>query len=330
MGGDYGPSEVVPGAVQAARDLGVRVLLVGDEGPVSQALSRYAQDGLAGLPVEVIPSQGVIEETDHPLQAMRDKPYASVLEAAKLVKGGKAQAMVSMGSTGASMASAALIFGMLEGVERPALGGPILAPLSNAVILDLGSNVDCRPVQLLGFGAIGAAFAQRVQGVTNPRIGILSVGAEEGKGNRQVKEAYQLFKQSRLNFVGNMEGTDIFQDKADVIVCDGFVGNILLKFAEGLGMAVALRFASAATDGLPPQAMQKLGAELSAITNVVELGGGGPLFGVNGIAVVGHGRSKAPSIASAIALAKRAVDFGLVDAMKQELAAIQPHLKARL
>ncbi|MBI4311533.1 MAG: phosphate acyltransferase PlsX [Chloroflexi bacterium] len=326
MGGDFGPSETVPGAIKAARDLGVDVLLVGDEAAVQREMDRCNADGLS---VHLVPSQGVIEETDHPLQAMRDKPRASVVEAAKLVRAGQAQAMVSMGSTGATMATAALVYGLLEGVDRPAIGGPFLAPLSNAIILDLGSNVDCRPAQLLGFGAIGVAFSRRILGVQDPRVGILSVGAEEGKGNRQVKDAYQLFKQSSLNFVGNIEGIDVFQDKADVIVCDGFVGNVLLKFAEGLGMAIARRLAGAASAGLPPQAMQKLGGELSAMTNIVELGGGGPLFGVNGIAVVGHGRSRAASIANGIALAKKATDLGLVEAIKQELLAIQPQLKAR-
>ncbi|MBI2170600.1 MAG: phosphate acyltransferase PlsX [Chloroflexi bacterium] len=324
MGGDYGPGEIVPGAIQAARDLGVGVLLVGDEGLVRQALARHS---LNGLRLDVVPSQGVIEEMDHPLAAMREKPRASVVEAARLVKAGRAQAMVSMGSTGAAMATSALVFGMLEGVERPAIGGPVLAPLSNAVLLDLGSNVDCRPSQMLGFGAIGVAFARRVQGVHNPRVGILSVGSEEGKGNRQVKEVYHLFKQSSLNFVGNVEGIDVFGDKADVIVCDGFVGNILLKFTEGLGTALARRLAEAASSALPASAMHLLGAELSSMTNAVDLAGGGPLFGVNGIAVIGHGRSRAPSIARAVALAKRAVDFGLVEAMQQELAAIQGQIK---
>lgn len=326
MGGDYGPSEIVPGAIKAAREQGIHILLVGDEEPLRWEIAKHS---LNGLPVQLVPSQGVIEETDHPLQAMREKPHASVVEAAKLVKAGRAQAMVTMGSTGAAMATAALVYGMLDGVERPAIGGNVLSPLSNAVLLDLGSNVDCRPAQLLGFAAIGAAFARRVQGVQNPRIGILSVGAEEGKGNRQTREAYQLFKQSSLNFVGNIEGIDVFHDKADVIVCDGFVGNILLKFAEGLGTALAHKLSVAAGSALPPQAMQKLGAELAAITNAVDLGGGGPLFGVNGIAVIGHGRSRAASIANGVAMARKAVDFGLVEAMKEELAAIQDQMRGQ-
>ncbi len=326
MGGDFGPSETVPGAIKAAREQGVAVLLVGDEGPVRLEMAKHSLDGLQ---VHIVPSQGVIEETDSPMQAMREKPRASVMEAAKLVKAGRAQALVSMGSTGAGMATAALVFGMLDGVDRPAIGGPFLAPLSNAIILDLGSNVDCRPSQLLGFGAIGVAFSRRVQGVQHPRVGILSVGSEEGKGNRQTKEAYQLFKQSSLNFVGNIEGIDIFHDKADVIVCDGFAGNVLLKFAEGLGMALAKRLADRLGKALPPQAMQRLSSELAAMTNAVELGGGGPLFGVNGVAIIGHGRSRAASIANGVATARKAVDFGLVEAMKQELAAIQDQMRGQ-
>ncbi len=319
MGGDYAPEELVAGAVQAARQHGIAVLLVGDTTAVNAELSKHPTDG---LPVTLVPSQGVILETDHPTLAMREKPRASVVEAAKLVRTGRAQAMVSLGSTGAAMATATLVLGLLDGVERPAVGGPFLAPLSNAVLVDLGSNVDCRPAQLLGFAAIGVAFARSIQGVDNPRVALLSVGAEEGKGNRQAKEAFPLFKASKLNFVGNIEGGDFFLNRADVVVCDGFVGNVLLKFAEGLGVAMSKQLPMLLGGYLSSEAMKKVARDLSALTNAVEAAGGGPLFGVNGVVIVGHGRSRAATVADAIRMAKRAVDVNLVEAMRRELAAL--------
>lgn len=324
MGGDYGPPETVTGALEAAQETGVRVLLVGDEHSVGPELARRSVDGAA---VEIVPSEGLITETDQPLQAMREKPRASIVRATEEVKAGNAHAVVSMGSTGASMASAALVLGMLEGVERPAIGGPVLGPLSHAVILDLGSNIDCRTSQLLGFGAIGTAFARRIQGIEIPRVALLSVGAEEGKGNRQVRDAYFRFLRSPLNFVGNIEGGDLLQDKADVVVCDGFVGNVLLKFAEGLGTELAARLSQLVGAHMPADVMQRVGSRLSGLTNAVDLAGGGPLFGVNGVSIVGHGRSRAASIASAIRMAKKVWDADLVGAMERDLAAIRGHMR---
>jgi len=324
MGGDYAPAEPVAGAVQAAREEGVEVLLVGDHVAVEAELARHQTEG---LPITQVPSVGVIEETDHPALALREKPRAAVVEVAKLVKAGRAQAMVTMGSTGAAMATATLALGLLEGVERPALGGPLLGQLSPAVLVDLGSNVDCRPSQLLGFAAIGAAFARSVQGVENPRVALLSVGTEEGKGNRQIREAFPVFQESGLNFVGNVEGTDFFLDKADVVVCDGFVGNILMKFAEGLGMTLARRLPGLLGEHLPPQAMRQAMEGLAALTNIAEVGGGGPLFGVDGVVIVGHGRARAASVAAAINLARQIVDLGMVEAMRRELAAIRQPVK---
>ncbi|MBI4200952.1 MAG: phosphate acyltransferase PlsX [Chloroflexi bacterium] len=324
MGGDHAPAEVVVGAVQAARQPGVEVLLVGDQPALEAELARHS---IKGLPITLVPSEGVIQETDHPLQAMRKRPRASVLEAVRLVKAGRAQAMVTMGSTGAAMVSATLVLGLLEGLERPALGGPLLGQLSPVVLVDLGSNVDCRPSQLLGFAAIGVAFARSIQGVASPRVALLTVGAEEGKGNRQVREAYTLFKGSGLNFVGNVEGLDLFLNKADVVVCDGFVGNVLMKFTEGLGMALAGRLSELIGKHLPPSALKDLAGKLAALTNAAEIEGGGPLLGVEGIAVVGHGRARAASVAAAIRMARRAVETRLVETMRKELAALRLPVK---
>ncbi len=315
MGGDFAPVEPVTGAVQAAREQGLNVLLVGDTDVVEAELARHATEGLN---ISIVPSDGVINETDNPVRAIRERPKASIVEAAKLVRSGQADAMVTMGSTGAAMASATLVVGLLEGVARPALGGPMFGPLSSAVLVDVGSSVDCRPSQMLGFAALGTAFARSIQKIENPRVGLLSVGAEEGKGNRQTKEAYPVFNNSNLNFVGNVEGWDFFQDKVDVVVCDGFVGNIIMKFAEGLGIAVSRLIPGLVGDKLPPDVVHKL----VSLTSSPDIGGGGPLFGVNGLVLVGHGRAQAASIASAISLAQRAREDGFVEAMRQELSGL--------
>lgn len=320
MGGDYGPQETVAGAVQAAADGQIAVLLVGDPGALERELRLQ---GTQGLPIHIVPAQGVVQEGEPPVQALRQKPRASIAVCAGLVKEGKAKAFVSMGSTGAAMAAATLALGLLEGVERPALGGPILGFAPKTLILDLGSHVDCRPSMMVTFGALGVAFARRFLGVEHPRIALLSVGAEEGKGNQQVKEAYALLKASPLPFVGNLEGHELPHGKAEVVICDGFVGNILMKLAEGLGEVLAHWLRQRLPDR--PTVAQ----EIYDMLNVVEHHGGGPLFGVRGVAVVGHGRSRAPAIARALHTARRCVEVGLVEGMEQELAHLAPSLRQR-
>jgi glycerol-3-phosphate acyltransferase PlsX len=313
MGGDYGPSETVPAAVLAARESGVTVLLVGDEARVTAAL---AKEDASSLPIKVIASEGVIVEGEHPISALRSKPKSSILVSVGLVKQGVADAFVSMGSTGASMAASVLALGKFPGLDRPTLGGPFLALAPNTTFIDLGANVDCKPEQLLNFGALGASFQRTYMGFANPRVALLSVGTEEGKGNKQTQEAYPLFKASGLNFVGNVEGHDLFHNAADVVVCDGFVGNILLKFTEGLAEAAARYLAE--TLGADSPAVQ----QISALAGAAEHGGG-PLFGINGIAIVGHGRTRAKGIAASVALAKHCIERDLVVHMREDLAAVQ-------
>jgi len=323
MGGDYAPQETVAGAVAAAREADVRVILVGNQEALERELARL-QPG--DLPVSVTPSEGVILETDHPIQGMRDKPRASVIEATKLVQSGQANAMVTMGSTGAAMAAATMSLGLLEGLDRPALGGPILMPLSATSLIDLGSNVDCRPGQMLGFAAIGVAFARKIQGIQEPRVALLSVGSEEGKGNRQVREAYPIFKESGLNFVGNVEGLDLFLDRADVVVCDGFVGNVLLKFAEGMGGAIGRWLPGALKAHLLPSVAGSLEGLLEGAIDLTGVGGG-PLFGVKGVVVIGHGRARAAGVTDAISMAKRVWEADLVEAMQSELGSLRSLVK---
>ncbi len=318
MGGDFAPQAIVQGAVRALDRGNVAILLVGDQGPVEAELARYS---VVGKPIKVVPSVGKIGDDEHPVQAMRQKRQASIVVATQVLKSGQADALVSLGSTGASMASATMLLGLMEGLERPCIGGPFLGLAPRTVLVDLGSNVDCRPSLLLSFAALGSAFARQFLDIQNPRVGLLSVGSEDAKGNRQVQESLRLFRESHLNFVGNVEGNDFFTDRADVVVCDGFVGNILLKYTEGLGSALMPYLQKQLAYVLPAQVVQRIGAELWQMTNLPRTMGG-PLFGVNGTVVVGHGSSKAEGVAGAIGTAVRCVQIGLVEGMRQELAAL--------
>ena len=317
MGGDYAPEETVKGAIQALKSSNGELLLVGDRGAVEAELAKY---DLAGLPITVVPSEGKIGEDEHPVQGMRQKPRASVVVATHLVKQGQADVMVSIGSTGASMASAVLTLGLMEGLERPCLGGPFLGLAPNTVLVDIGSNLDCRPGLLLSFAVLGATFAHTYMGIENPRIGLLSVGAEAAKGNRQVQESYQVFQESHLNFVGNVEGMDFFTNKADVIICDGFVGNILVKFTEGMGGALADFVRERLPDSVDRTVVDQLAQDLWETTNRPLTLGGGPLFGINAPVILGHGSCRANALEGAVRTAIRYVNLGLLDIMRQELA----------
>ena len=316
MGGDYGPPETVKGGLQALHNHGIELILVGDRESVEAELSNY---DTANQPVTVVASRGRIGDDEHPIEGLRRNPQSSIMVATKLLKSGDADVLVSMGSTGASMASAVFLLGLMDGLERPCIGGPFLGVAPCTVLLDMGSNIDCRPPLMLSFAALGSAFARKFLGIENPRIGLLSVGAEEAKGNRQVQESFQLLRESHLNFIGNVEGMDFFTDRADVIICDGFVGNILMKFTEGLGTALS-RFVQQRLEAvLPAQELSAVSSDLWQTTNLPRTMGG-PLFGVNGAVILGHGSCEASGIAGAIDTGVRYVELGMVESMRKELA----------
>ena len=320
MGGDHAPAELVAGAVEAARHDGVQIMLVGDPEQVDAELVRLdAKD----LPIRTIPSEGVILEGDAPALALRQKPRASIVVATGLLKEGHADACVTMGSTGAAMAAAAVILGVIKGIERPALGGPVVGLAPNTVILDVGTNVDCRPSQLLSFAVIGDVFARQLWGIDNPRVAILSVGAEAGKGNRLVKEATELLEKSGLNFIGNIEAGDVPHSKAEVVVCDGFVGNIVMKLTEGIGLALVEHLHAKLKDSFSAESLDRIANEVFEINNTAETRGGGPLFGVNGVSVVGHGSARAQAVRKAIGTAKMVVESGFITKLNEELAEVQ-------
>jgi len=323
MGGDHAPEQIVAGAVDFASTGAGQVMLVGDREVVQAELAKH---DAADLPIAIIPSEGVIREGESPATSLRQKPRASILVATGLVKQGQADACVSMGSTGAAMAAASVVLGLAKGIDRPALGGPIVGLAPRTVVLDLGTNIDCRPRQMVSFAVIGDVFARRVWGIESPRVGLLSVGAEVGKGNRQVREATALLEKSGLNFVGNVEANELSNDKVDVAVCDGFVGNIVMKLTEGIGVAMVEHLRTRLADKLPADQLDDLVDEVYELSNVVETRGGGPLFGVNGVSVVGHGSAGARAVARALEMARMVVDTGFVAQMFQDLGAIDAKL----
>ncbi len=312
MGGDHGPKVTVPAALDAVASGEVAVALVGDTESVAGVLAEY--DAADHPLVQVVPSEGVVEETDNPALVFRSKPRASIFVCSGLVKMGKAQGFVSMGSTGASIAAATVTYGTMDGISRGCLGGPIIGYAPNTVIIDLGANIDIRPQQLAGFGTLGSVMARIVYGQENPRLALLNVGSEETKGNELVKGTAELLRDSKLNFVGMIEPYDLPLGKAEVVICDGFVGNIVLKLTEGLGEMIADHVREKSGD-------DGLAVEIKSMTNQLATYGGGPLLGVNGIAVVGHGAAEASGVATAIRTAKHVFDNDLVGAQQKELAA---------
>lgn len=325
MGGDNAPSEIVAGAVQAARDGGVSIILVGDPEPVNAELARH---DVAGLPISTEPSEGVVGEDEAPATAYMTKRNASIFRAAAAVRHGRAKALVSMGSTGATIAAATVVFGTFDGIERAALGGPIFGLAPDTIIMDIGTNLDCKPQQLADYAALGAIFSQVVFGAENPRVALLSVGAESGKGNSQVKEATALLEASGLNFIGNVEANDIPYGRAEVVVCDGFVGNVVMKLTEGIGDTLSADIREHMAGRMPESELEEICRRIHDVTNLPEAYGGGPLFGVKGVAVVGHGKAQAQAVCRAIQTARKTVDLNYVEQAEAELKRLRQTVSA--
>jgi glycerol-3-phosphate acyltransferase PlsX len=275
------------------------------------------------LPIQIVDAPDVIGMADSPIAALRRKPRASIGVAAGLVARGEAAALFSAGHTGATVVAAHAAFGMMPGIDRPALATTIPTRRTPAVLLDAGANVECRPQHLLQFAVMGSTYARLALGVDRPRVGLLSIGEEETKGNELTREAHQLLKGAPLNFIGNVEGREIYSGVADVIVCDGFTGNVVLKTSEGLVDAVEALLG----DELQGTFSAQMGYLLSRrafrrFRRRVDYSeyGGAPLLGVAGIAIVGHGRSSVKAVRNAIAMAYRAADRGLIDELQVAMA----------
>jgi len=304
MGGDYAPQTVVEGAVQAAREYGVGIILVGIQETVEAELRKHPV--AATLPIEVRNATQVVDMLDSPATVFRRKKDSSIRVANDLVKKREAVAVISAGHTGAAMATSLFVLGPLEGIERPAIATIMPTVTGSCVVLDVGANVDCKPVHLLQFAVMGEVFAKHLLKNPNPRVGLLSIGEEETKGNELTKEAFKLLTETSLNFIGNIEGRDIMSGKADVVVCDGFIGNVVLKTAEGVAGAIS----SILKEGIGQSLLRKAGyllmrpafQSLKSKMDYAEYGGA-PLLGINGISIISHGRSSAHAIKNAIRVA---------------------------
>lgn len=308
MGGDHAPGEIVAGAVQAAREFGASVILTGPEAPVNMELAKH---DTAGLDITVEDAPELVAMDEHPADSLKKK-QSSMAVSVRLVKDGRASAAVSAGNSGAMMAHALFGLGRIRGVDRPGLGIPFPTRSGQCLLLDVGANADCRPQHLVQFALMGSVYAERVYGIANPRIAILSIGEEEGKGNQLVKDTYPLLKEAAelagLNFTGNIEGKDIPTGAADVVVCDGYTGNVVLKLSEGLARMIRDLIKEAAYTNLRSKvggALLKPALEQQFLHLDWRETGGSLLMGLKGVALIGHGRSDARAVRSAIRTARQ-------------------------
>jgi glycerol-3-phosphate acyltransferase PlsX len=330
MGGDYAPQEIVKGAIQATRDIvggEIEIVLVGLESANHQEMVKY---DTAGLPIRVENADEVIRDGESPVMALRQKNNASILQAMQLVKEGEADAVVSMGSTGTVLVSAIQVLGTLAGIKRPSAGAILYGLAPNTVIFDLGTNVDCRPRDLLNFATIGCIIARKIMHIENPSVAILNNGAEEGKGNKLAKDTYTLFKGSSFNFIGNIEGNDIPTGRANVIVCDGFVGNVVVKYSEGLGDVLINRVRKHLKGKLSQEEVDDVCSSLFSMTHVADITGGGIIYGVDGLVWIGHGRSKASQLVESIRQVKHAIEANVAREIKIELEKLQHQNNAQI
>lgn len=315
MGGDFAPQELVSGAksyLQAGGEAGL--ILVGDEKKIHELWPDMPES------CEIFHTEEVVEMGEHPLRALKQKKNASVAVAARLVKQGKADAFISAGSTGAQMAASLLEMGKIPGIDRPAIS--IMLPTGGqrgALLLDVGANVDVRANHLVQFALMGSAYYKTVYGIDNPTVGLLNIGAEESKGNELTKAAFDLLKNCPVNFVGNIEADHLYRGECDVVVCDGFVGNVMLKASEGISEMIQGTMGKAAMAFGEDTAKRLLGAFKKFSTSSPQYSAA-PLLGVNGISLVCHGKSKAPIIASAIKLADDCAKSGYVNLITEKLA----------
>lgn len=326
MGTDYGPKELVLGAVNAVKEFGCEVVLVGDEAVAKEWLSKYKAD--QNPKIKIQHASEVITMDEHPAIAVKSKKDASIVVASKLLRGGECDALVSAGSTGAASVAAVLCVGRIKGVERPAIATCIPSLTGTTVVLDSGSIVDAKPMNLVQSAVMGSVYAEKLLNIKSPKVGLLSVGEEETKGNEQTLATYPLLKKvKQINFMGNVEGRDITNGTCDVVVCDGFVGNVVLKFGEGLAKAILTLIKEAILSGgilakiggaLIKPAMAKLKKRLDPAEY-----GGALLLGVKAPFIICHGSSKAKAITNAIGVAVKFAENNVVSAITEKIAESQ-------
>lgn len=321
-GGDYAPHEVVKGAIKAAQEYGVEIVLVGR----SNVLRKLAEKSMPKTNITIVNARQIIDFNEHPIRALQNKPDSSIVVGIKLIKSGQASAFVSAGNTGAVFSAAMLIMGKINGINRPAIGC-FLDSLASvpALLVDAGANADCRPEHLLEFARLGSFYSKNLLKIPSPRVGLLSNGAEEGKGNKLTHEAFELLKSARdINFIGNMEGHDIVKRTHDVIVTDGFTGNIVLKTIEGFNDSflhsikqIGHVFSSVSRLRTRDLMHDSGMGSWSKKMDYTEYGGA-CLLGVSGNVIIAHGRSQAKAIKNAIGLAKETIDQGITEKLREE------------
>jgi len=322
MGGDFAPTEVIRGAVDVATQSGFEheIVLVGDAVRIEAALKDYS--GLDGK-ITIRHASEEIAMGEHPVHAIRKKRDSSLVVCGQMVKSGEACGTISAGNTGAAMAIGSLDIGRIAGIQRPALAAELPTLKGHCLLLDAGANVDCTPEILLQFALLGSVYAERVMRVSEPTVGVLSNGSEESKGNELSKATHKLIAQSHLRLFGNVEGKDVFDHVVDVVVCDGFAGNVLLKSGEGVAeMMYALL--QTELDGIDPQILAAMRPILGTLLRKIDYAerGGAPLLGIDGVSVIAHGRSRAKAIANAIRTTISAASSDFVSAIKLELPRI--------
>ncbi|MBN9501852.1 MAG: phosphate acyltransferase PlsX [Armatimonadetes bacterium] len=317
MGGDHAPAEIVHGVLQAAPFINTNLLLVGQPDAIERHLGS-----LRPTNVEIVPAHEIIEMHEKPLEALRKKKDSSMVVAANLVKEGRAGAMVSAGNTGAATAASLLAWRQIQGIHRPAIGSLIPSRGNGFLLLDAGASPDVDPEHLVEFGVMARAYMEKVEGRENPRVHLLNIGEEEGKGSAFAKQAQKLLSEHSW-FAGNIEGKDMFEANVDIVVCDAFVGNIVLKTCEGVAEFMAEMIRSGVPTNklaqLPYLPMRKVMAPIRKKMDYAEVGGS-PLLGLNGVCIIAHGRSNAKAIKNAILMAQRSIDGCLVDTIRATVA----------
>ncbi|MDR1087344.1 MAG: phosphate acyltransferase PlsX [Endomicrobium sp.] len=324
MGSDFAPVSTVEGAILAARESDYKILLVGPERILVEEMSKYAKRyNVKSLNIEIVNATEIISMDDHPVKAVRDKKDSSLSVCAKLVANGKADAFVSMGNSGAVMSAALFYLKRIEGVLRPAISTTFPSINGHCVIADMGANVDCKPEYLLQFGIMASLFCEKIIGIKDPKVGLVSIGEEDIKGNELTLAAFDLLKKADINFVGNIEGRDIPKAKADVVVCDGFVGNVILKFGEGLA-EVLLKLIKTSLKRHPMAwvSVPFLWFAIKDLRKKVDYNevGGAPLLGVDGVCIVGHGASNFKAVKNAIFVGAKAAKDNLTKDIKEAIA----------
>ncbi len=312
FGGDHAPAATVEGALEAVRKDGLEVLLVGPSRTIRRHLGRFRS-----LPsgLEIVEAPEIVEMDESPLVVLRKKKRSSLAICAELVRDGQAAAMVTAGNTGAAWVAAKSILGMIPGVRRPALAAILPKVGGSTLVLDVGANVECRPEHLVQFAVMGSLYAEHVLSVEHPRVGLMSVGEEDEKGGRKGRERYRILSKAGVRFIGNVEGSDVFSPRVDVVVCDGFTGNVILKVAEGLGeMIMGALLHEARQSNLYGAGLLMAKGAFQNLKRRMDYSeyGGAPLLGVNGACLISHGRSTARAIRNALRFAARFAVEGVV------------------